>query len=187
MGYSKNPQTLERRLYLLTALRQGKECSWKCKPEHERAFAYKIREALYIAEKIAAAEYPELAEASQNFSITETGEGRIEARRKNRPDSLPFTTEPVEESVSPAGEGRHGKISFSGDHSLISIITLAKESNAESLHFPSINLPEEDLRRLHKWLTENTPYILFWGGDSLTLRLSTPELEPLAFSLTDLE
>src|SRR5689334_84425 len=83
MGYSANPELVERRKHLLVHLESGTPCSWTVtKNLHDtNQYAWEIREALYIA-SLYPDRFPKLAEAHKRFSIRVAGPGRIEAVEK---------------------------------------------------------------------------------------------------------
>lgn len=81
MGYSKNRDVLEARLDALDALKAGEDCKFDCEPGTESREAFKIREALYIA-SLFYEEYPELARAHRDFSVSIEGPGVVSAKRK---------------------------------------------------------------------------------------------------------
>jgi len=69
MGYSKNPQTVERMVPLLTGVMRGEPQAWRPTDCTVDQFAYRIREALNIAGTRYAHRYPELAKAYRMFAI----------------------------------------------------------------------------------------------------------------------
>ena len=187
MGYSKSIDTLNKRLHLLELLKQGKECEWPCDVKSEKALAYKIREALHIAGTIATEEYPKLADAYLNFTIRETGQGRVTATRKEISEPRPLTNTKVDKRTVDHSH-KTEQLRVSRFYSLTQIISALKRVSPEQLpvHFPEVSLENDDLITLYNWTQKNTDYLIFWTGDSITIHKHSDELEALAFNPEDL-
>jgi hypothetical protein len=184
MGYSTSRQTLNQMLSDLELLAEGKGCIWRVDPNEAHKFAYKVREALYIA-SLYPDEYPVLASARDEFVIEITSSREVQARKargKSTASVRPF--EGVNTGLEEGGLIKR----LIGAHTAESIIQSWTEvqPNNDRFFFPEANLPEDDLIRLHQW-AETKKLIFFVSQDGgLTLQKYDSSLDGLSWSPEDL-
>jgi hypothetical protein len=184
MGYSESIATLETRRAegLLTDLEQGKGCSWTVRPGVRPAdFAYKIREALWIASKHPIA-YPELAKAHSIFKIEVIGPNKVQARIKRS------TTE----GAIIAGEANNtgletaekGSGTLQGTQTADSIIQhwLDNQPSNASIFFPEAMLSEPDKLRLFNWASSRGWMFFEALNGAITLQREDPKTREFAWS-----
>ena len=180
MAYSRSPAVLVSRLDLLTELKNLRECEWACAPGSERSLAHRIREALWIASNIAKTEYPELAQAHEEFRIKETGVGRVIAVRHENPKPRALggkTVIPIDTEAQTLTD-------------IISVVGAAVDADFK-VTFPIVfkytKLPDSDLLQLHQWISKRTNFLMFYAEPVLTIKEFSEELKSLAFHPDDLE
>jgi hypothetical protein len=80
LGYSQNPAVLEDflREVDLTDMKLGLPCAWETEPGEASGFAYRLRQALFIA-SLYPHDYPELAEAHAKYRVSVPSAHRVEA------------------------------------------------------------------------------------------------------------
>jgi len=186
MGYSTNISTLEAQLENLAMLREGKGCIWSTSDPFR--FAYKIREALWIARNVRGAKekYPELEIAARNFTIEVVGDNQVQARTYGGiPAAVitPLSGEGVGGSSHDiAGPTRRTK----GIQTAASIIQtwLDTQPSNDRYHFPQATLTPNELLKLHSWATQN--HLIFFESDgAITLQRKTLDLIEYAWSPED--
>jgi hypothetical protein len=184
MGYSTSKQTLNQMLPDLTLLAEGKGCIWKVDPNEAHKYAYKIREALYIA-SLYPDEYPELVRARDEFVIEITSSREVQARKargKSTASVRPF--EGVNTGLEEGGIAKR----LVGAHTAASIIQAWTEvqPNNDRFFFPEAELLDDDLVVLHRW-AETKKLIFFVSQDGgLTLQRYDSSLDGLSWSPEDL-
>lgn len=171
MGYSKSRTTLLKMLPKLEPLERGEPCTWRVDSMSADKFAYKVREALYIA-RLYANEFPELAEAAQRYRVSVKGPGLV-AAEPHLPMGPVLSVEGGEELSATPKE-------VLGPQSDLSIMEEWLDRKLESLHFPEANLDNEELERLYHW-AERRELIFFVSDKALTLQRHDPELAEYAW------
>lgn len=182
MGYSVNPQLVERRRHLLQNLERNKQCAWILAkdPVATKQQAYDIREALYIA-SLYPARYPKLAAAHKRFAIHIVEPGRIEARVKTG------RTEGSTQEVSIQGLEPQGRPSaLVGMSNAESIIDSWKQHlpSSDPLHFTSTLLNDEEMMLLHKWTKGWKPKLMLLvdqENQTLTVSHLDPSIKEFAW------
>lgn len=205
-GYSKNPATAEKMLPLLGPLIAGELCTWQTSEGEADYFAYKVREALYVARlhkdnwdrelaiHFMGAELTprtldtvqqlrEVAKMAERIRIVVTGRSTVEARfAKGTPEALVL-----------AG----GAAPMSGyENPGRSVVTITKQTvwsikeawkasqpSNTPLHFPNAGLSYEELVELHAWATP-LGLLLFEVDGALTLQRKTLDLVQFAWAPT---
>lgn len=192
MGYSKNPRTLEKIRHLLTDLEKGLSCTWRVEPGLEDRWAYKVREALYIA-KLHRAEYPYLATAADNFKIEIAQRGLVRA-------SLASNSSPTTVVGRSTGVVNHGldadmpglahkvhSVSTTGRQTPQSIMEAWFHSQPSNtpIYFPDAALSKKQLLELHG-LASQQNLIFFESDGAITIQHKTADLEGLSWHPDDL-
>jgi hypothetical protein len=186
MGYSTSKETLMQRLPDLQLLIQGKGCIWTVEP-HDRAdkFAYKIREALYIA-SLYPDEFPELVSARENFVIEVVSVREVQARKSK--GKAPASVRPFS-GYNTGLEDIGLPKRVIGAHTADTIIQswLDTQPSNDRYFFPEANLPAEELLKLHEW-AETKKLLFFVASDgALTLQKYDSSLDGLSWGPADLE
>ena len=180
MGYSQSPSTLEKLIPSLGELNQGKPQRWTGLMQ-PNLWAYKVREALYIA-KLHADDYPELAQAAEKFSVVIVDSQTVETRLKQQSPTLVSVGGNSE--FTEAGPSRR----VEGPQTAATIIEYwikAQPSNSP-LYFPQAGLSRTDLIQLYQW-AEKQGWFLFVADDAITLQRSSRDLAGLQWTPEDLE
>ena len=206
MAYSRNLQTLEARLPWLEPLASGKEVRWSVPTGTERLFAYRMREALWIAANLAATEHPALARAHHAYRLTPgaacviatlrpdaeptlTAEAPPPETQTPEPNSPAPPTSEAADSIIKEAFGEAKPITQRGAITLIQIVELIRTRGRRGLpyHFPEAGLPVGEVRTLLKWL-DNQPegYLLFYAPPGLTIKAHTEDLAPYSTTMEDL-
>lgn len=183
MGYSVNPQLVERRRHLLENLERGIQTAWVLNerdPIKTKQQAYDIREALYIA-SLYPKRFPKLAEAHKRFSIHIIEPGRIEARVKAG------RTEMSVASVAIQGGEVHGRpTALVGMSTAESVIDSWKQHlpSSDPLHFTNTLLDAEELLKLHAWTRTWKPKLMLLVSEenhTLTVSHIDPTMKEFAW------
>jgi hypothetical protein len=187
MGYSQSIQTLEARRAegLLQDLEQGQGCVWTVEPGVRPSdFAYKIREALFIARQHPQ-RYPALADAQQRFTIEVLNNRQVQARLKRGvttgaiisgvPSPLPAQgLETVEK----------GSGTLMGPQTAESIVQywLNNQPSNASMLFPQAYLTGSDKLTLHRFLSQHH-WLFFEAQDgAITVQPHQADLAEFAWS-----
>jgi hypothetical protein len=188
VGYSRSKKTLEKVLPLLEDLKSGKGTNWTINehqsPEH---FAYKIREALYVA-SIHPDEFPELARAAELMKIEIVDRRTVQAVFK--PTSL-MATGGLTQGVTTHGvqPGERGPVTLGGPQSAAAVVQAwhnAQPSNTP-MRFPQANLDRDELLKLFEWCSKRTPpWFMFVGlNGELTIQPYSRDLDGLGWDPAD--
>lgn len=184
MGYSTNKQTLISMLPELELLKQGKQCIWTV--ENSKHFAYKVREALYIA-RLYQKEFPELAIAADMFRIEVLSDSQVQARlaKGTTAARVKAVGGVVNTGMEEAGPSKR----MAGPQTATTIIQtwLDSQPSNDKFFFPEAKLSREELLKLHSWAVKQG-WLFFvdsWTG-GLTLQRKTHELEAFAWGPEDL-
>lgn len=189
MGYSRSKVTLEKIRPFLSDLEQGLSCSWEVPAGQEGQWAYKVREALYIA-RLYENDYPDLARVAERFKVRIVREGLVEAKpggNTTQPKLIRGSTVTHgvdDETVSPL-TGRSA--ATDGKQTADTIVQAwhdVQPSNSP-LYFPEAELESEDLVKLYNWATKRN-LIFFESFGAITLQPKTRDLEDLAWHPDDL-
>jgi hypothetical protein len=202
-GYSKNPVTAEKMLRYLQPLARGELCTWATTEHGADYFAYKIREALYIArlhkgmyERLIAREGEEsskggayvasqmlgLAKAAERTRIVVISPSIVEARlQKGVPEAMV-----LEGSTPTQGYENPGKsvvrLTKQTPHTIVEAWKAQQPSNTP-LHFPHAGLSYEELVELHEWATE-MQLMIFEVDGAITIQKKTLDLMQFAWTPT---
>lgn len=186
MGYSTNVSTLELQLDHLKMLREGKACIWTVEPNDVHRFAYKIREALWIARNVAEArrKYPELAQAAEHFRIEMVNSRQVQARPAR---GTPAASVEALGVATSGGELAGPARSMMGPQTAASIIQtwMDTQPSNDKYHFPQANLSHSEMLKLHSWATKQG-WIFFESQGQITLQRKSRDLEGLSWSPEDL-
>jgi len=187
MGYSTNIKTLEAQLDNLAMLRQGKACAWTVAPNESHRFAYKIREALWIARNVPEArnKYPELARAAEHFRIEVTSSREVQARAAR--STVDAEVRPLGGGVTTGLEAAGPPKALMGPQTAASIIQtwMDTQPSNERYHFPQANLTRDELLKLHGWAVQQG-WIFFESDGAITLQRKTLDVAEFAWSPEDL-
>ena len=182
MGYSTSRLTLNAQIEAgnLDQLLRGQGCRWIVQPGEASKFAYKIREALYIA-RLYADDYKTLADAAANFTIEVVNPTTVQARLTKTPTEATILTAAPEPHGQPPVRSQaptHGldiarrPITTAGQQTEFSIIDVWQKAqpSLDPIHFPDAALSNEQLERLWKWAEGRTPSLMIMvSGNGLTL------------------
>lgn len=173
MGYSTNPLTLEEIRPHLAAIEKGEPTTYVVEPPMTAAkWAYRIREAFYIAKRYAL-RYPQLATASQKFKVQVVGENRVAVLPKDSyVPELVVSSQALPRTVIPL------KLERGTDQVQTIIETIQQDQTRQSYRFETV-LSKESLIRLLLWCQQTSPRrILLVSDTELTLPLATDSLTP---------
>lgn len=159
MAYSRSPVSVIRIENDLRALEEGRGCTWHRPLGDVTSWAYKVRQALYIARRHHPGRFPKLARYANDYTIEIVDDYTVQARitsnkgiRSEAPTSEaspePSTSTPVH-GLEVAGKPR----TIVGVRSLTDIIShwLHTQPSNDPLHFPDAQLSEKDLAGLYTW------------------------------------
>lgn len=194
MGYSKNPDTLNKIRGHLLNLEDGLATEWKVPEDKTDWWAYKVREGLSIA-RLYPTRFPKLAEAAQMFKVVIAGAGIVRAVLAGN------TPEPV---VSAAGGnvqhgldtdhavtgdgGRRSTATVTGPQTADSIMRVwfAQQPSNNPIYFPDAALSNSELLTLHELASEQN-LIFFESFGAITVQRRTADLVEFAWDPMDLE
>ena len=178
MGYSTSTYTLDERIRSgeLDLLAKGQACTWIVSTGNASKFAYKIREALYIA-RAHADQYPALAQAADQYVIEVANASTVFARYTGANTEATVLATGGSENTATATHGleKAGRaIQSNGPQSQFTIIDTwrkAQPSN-EPIYFPTASLDDEQLEQLWLWSQNHRPpLMLMVSGESVTVSL----------------
>ena len=181
MAYSRNPDAVEKIRHLLKPLEEGKECTWEASDPDK--FAYKVREALYLA-ATHKERFPRLAQAAKDFTIKSSyAQKKVWAARS---PNATQTTILLGEGIPTHGTEVAGRPhSIQGPQTAFSVIQAWKDRQPtnDPLYFPQAKLSAEDMLAVYRWSQKRTPkWLMFQTGDSLTLKPHQRDLEEYAWT-----
>ena len=187
MGYSRSVQTLINMLPHLELLHQDRPCKWTTEPGGAHKFAYKLREALYIA-RLYAGQFPELARAADRYRIEILSDRQVQARPAAGTTAATVETLPVA-TVTTGMEVAGGPRQMSGPQSAASIMQtwLDAQPTNDKFYFAEARLSNDELLKLHRWAKEQK--LLFFVDDQsggLNLQKEDRDLADFAWSPEDL-
>lgn len=183
MGYSQNISTLRAIQPQLQLLAAGQPCTWDRPSGDGHRWAYKIREALNVAERevINKGEHADefikqLAVAKKHFTIRTISQFKVEASFKTS----------AEESLEPTPTDQ-GKETSTRSHTIGEIKTLEdliaiwhdRQPTNTPIHFPNALLSDTDLVLAADWAaTLQPPWMLLRprGTNALTLAPNDPQV-----------
>lgn len=204
-GYSKNPLTAEKMLPVLGPIIRGELCTWQTNEGEADYFAYKVREALFVArlhkdrfqkiwdesldpnnypvddEDMIAGDLLAIAKMAERIRIVVTSRSTVEARfAKGTPEALVLASG----ATPTSGYENPGR----------SVVTITKQTvwsvkeawkaaqpSNTPLHFPNAGLSYEELVELYGWATE-LGLILFEVDGALTVQRKTLDLVEFAWA-----
>lgn len=175
MGYSTSEETLKAILPDLGDLVLGRQVSWLCTAGQAAKWAYKVREALYIANLPEnRARYPGLVEASQRYSIAVSGD-TVFTKNAGNTTEIAKLADPEHVGIN-QGYADHGRaVNTAGPKSVFQVIDAWKKNAAQGqrntpMYFSGANLPENELFMLWEWATKQSPPLMILVDDgNLTL------------------
>ncbi len=178
MGYSTSTYTLDERIRSgeLDLLAKGQACTWIVSTGLASKFAYKIREALYIA-RLHADQYPSLAQAADQYVIEVANASTVFARHtaSNTEATVLATGGSDNTGTTTHGLEKAGRaIQSNGPQSQFTIIDTWRkaEPSSDSIHFPTADLNDEQLEQLWLWSQNHRPpLMLMVSGESITVSL----------------
>jgi hypothetical protein len=186
MGYSTNPELVEKHRELLARLEAGETCRWLIKGgwDETRRTAFAIRQGLKIA-GMYPQRFPALASAAAKFSIHIVARGTIEARVRSIPS--------VETAPAPARAVQHGLEPFGRDVPSVGLTTAQEIIEAWRVHQPSNDplrftstvLSTDELIKLYAWATGRAPKLMILVGEhNQTLVLTLHDMSTKAYAWT---
>jgi hypothetical protein len=190
MGYSESKSTLERIKADLQPIAEGRACQWTVAGDiTAKAYAYKLREGLYIA-SLYPADYPELALNGPYFTIEIVDRARGIVQARPRPG---FNTQVA---VLNGATPTHGVVSQGAPDELMGKQTALAVVDAWSrvghqnhkVRFPQAQLGRPDLIQIFNWSRRQEPVVLMYvtPEGALTLKHKTADNEAaLAWSPED--
>lgn len=156
MGYSKNPISLQRIEAALIPLKQGKPCAWDRPDGDADRWAYKVRQALYIAARHPR-EFPELAEAAKRFKIMVLNDYLVQAVVSGAPSEATLTSrESAMAQGLPVAGPPHEIAAVQTAEEIITAWRNAQPTN-DKLHFPQAMLSDEELAVAAQFAAARTP------------------------------
>lgn len=208
-GYSKNPLTAEKMLPVLGPIIRGELCTWQTDEGDADYFAYKLREAFYIArlyqrefekqaskfqlgmelpikdanDAIKAEALAAVAKMAERIRIVVTSRSTVDARfAKGTPEALVLTST----ATPTSGYENPGRSVVTITKQTVWSIKEAWKASQPSntpLHFPNATLSYEELVELYGWATE-LGLILFEVDGALTVQRKTLDLIEFAWAPT---
>lgn len=183
MGYSTSPKTLDEIRPLLVNLELGLGDLWTV-PEGMKVstFAYKIREAFYIAE-LYPERYPELARAAKIFKIQSVNRRQVQAVLTDKQTGYGGVQRGggtvIQHGLEPAGSLPTKVMGKQTADTIISHVLQLQQkqpSNAP-MSWPQAALSREDKLRLLKWCQKQTPaWILLISDAQVTLSRKSKDI-----------
>lgn len=190
MAYSESRETLDRIRPHLLKLEMGQGDLFNVPPGMSaRQFAYKIREAFYIA-NLFPNEYPALVKASQIFKVQVVNKRQVQCVLTDKNTMAKVTTGgTIEHGGETAGVLSTKVMGKQTAGSIIEhVLNLQRlqPSNAP-MTWPEANLSYEDKTRLYTWTKAQTPpWILLIADTQVTLTRPSRDLtEDLGWNPTD--
>jgi hypothetical protein len=187
MGYSTSRFTLEAMLGHLEDLEYGRECVWNV-PAGAAHFAYKIREALWIAAQYPD-KYPDLAAAHRDFTIKVMSSRAVRAVRKidNTISVMRGDASRLNDSLL-GDPPRQPAVRNAGQQTLDSVLeTVLEDSSLSKYVFDQANLPSDDLLTLYHWAQAEGKIFFVALDGTITIQDTSPDLVDLAWCPEDLE
>jgi hypothetical protein len=211
-GYSKNLATAQAMLPYFGPIIRGELCTWETHPGQSDKFAYKVREALYIARLhqdsirqwlenweygLAWDSFPSksrtdleqlsaLAQMAGRLRIVVISPSLVEARlAKSTPEALVLTGQ-APPSSGYENPGRSSVVMTSQTPATIRAAWEHQQPSNTPLHFPHANLTQVELHQVWTWATEMHLIIIEVDG-ALTLQPKQLDLMPFAWSPRPIE
>lgn len=153
MGYSSNPRTIEKILPYLDRLVRGEPCEWTFDTtEQAKDFAYKLREALNIAQDYPQ-DYPDLARARAKFSIKLLREEKLVRtvpRKSYAPQGLT--------AAIPGSKIIGGSPVVEGKQTPMTIIQswMQRPPDCTKVSFPEAGLTDLEISTVARWAATRT-------------------------------
>jgi hypothetical protein len=199
-GYSKNLTTAQAMLPYFGPIIRGELCSWETYSGQSDRFAYKVREALYIARlhkddlqrwhddentsfqnRFVLKQLLQLAEMAGRLRIVVISPTLVEARMaKSTPEALVLTGQ-APPSSGYENPGRSSVVMTSQTPATIRTAWEHQQPSSTPLHFPHANLTQVELQQLWTWANEMHLIIIEVDG-ALTLQPKQLDLMPFAWS-----
>lgn len=195
MAYSNSPVTLERMLPYLGPLALGRTARWEnsasAAPRWSKWWAYRVREALFIAGQIEKGLVPHggipaetvagLAAAAERMKIEEVGPNLVQAiPAHNTSDVQVLLGATPTHGLDEAGTVSSMRLGPQSAGSIEQLWEDLQPSNTP-LFFPDAALEELELEALHTW-AEARGLIIIVAGSALTLTRPTRDTRGLAWA-----
>lgn len=190
MGYSRSESTLQQMLPYLQPLAEGRTFAWNIANRDGWRFAYKLREALYVA-LLNREKYPALAQAAERFSIRVMDQGyRVEAvAKRGGPTEATIRAASAGAAVNESPATIHGlgglqrtDIPTVGLQTCVQVAAswFKQKPIQEPMFFTETSLPGEELKKLWQWARQQTPRLMFFvdaTAKTLTLSIAQDDVE----------
>lgn len=196
MAYSESKKTLDKIRPDLAQLEAGNACTWKLDGTiSARRYAYKVREALYIA-ALYPTDYPQLAKYGPYFAIEVVDKDTVQARPKpgnqTQVSILPQVSSSGSGAVVTQGLANQGTSpdELMGPQTALSVVDGWARIGAKNhkVRYPQAALTHPELVRIYEWSRRQEPVVLMFvtptGGLTLKHRQADHE-ENLAWSPED--
>lgn len=183
MGYSTNPAVLEDFLaeYSLDDMKLGLPCAWEVSGNQAQAFAYRLRQALYIAAANPEL-YPELAEAQRKYRVTVPTASRVEAIPSAvKAAKVSVVSERVATAVHGGDEpfGRPSPQVRLDSAASVQASWQQRGPSNDPLHIRAHQLSYNELVKLYAWCEAHVPKLMmFEAGGSLTVAVREAGAHP---------
>ena len=175
MGYSTSESTLISILPDLGDLVRGKQTSWLCEPGKAPKWAYKVREALYIAcLPQYRNRYPGLVAAASQYHIIVSGD-TVSTKNAANTTEIAKLADPSHVGINQGYEDHGRAVNTSGKKSVFQVIDAWKKNAVQGhrntpMHFAGADLPENELYMLWEWATKQVPpLMLMVDGENITV------------------
>lgn len=181
MAYSTSRKTLDKMLEHLEPMLQNPQgCTWVSNRPH--AFAYKLREALYIA-GLYWEDYPRVAKLADRFAITVRLPDQIMAIPKEAAGPV-LRVENGGDSGEPL-DTRNELIQVKGMQTVSMVMESWMAGNAKKMTFPDARLRKDELQALYRWAQKRQLLFFHSHETGLTLQAYDEELAPFAWTPED--
>jgi hypothetical protein len=176
MGYSKNPKTLSRIEGKLSALAAGQSCSWYIRNGTADQWAYKVREALSIAERFPL-HFPALAAVASRVRVYVGTDARTVFAQVSDPMDPVERVQPVTPEREPLNSRGLTLISPTSVAQVVEFY-LRSQPTSEPIRVEGVDFSEEQMLLLWKFAQSRTPaWILLQSmPGSFTIAPSTPDI-----------
>ena len=179
MAYSESPITVERMRDNLLPLIGSARVTWRVDDGQARRFAYKVREALAVAQ-LHRERFPELAAAADaGWRVT------VPDRTTVRAELAPALRARVVNEDAEVPTAR-AEVDTRKGMTIDNIIARWEIGSESKITFQNADLSREDLLRLYEW-AQGVGVMFFENTGALTLVAYEPDTAPFAWSPEDLE
>lgn len=194
-GYSKSPETARAMLPFLGPVLEGNLCAWTVEWGRADHWAYKIREALYIArlwrgrlsEEQHGAEFVRdmqaLDRAAERYRVAVVSPEKVQLEVAKGSSEAQVLAQPSLGTTQGLEEAGQMPSVYVGPQSAegIQLAWRALQPSNAPLHFPNANLAQHELELLHEWATPMGLVMVVADG-ALTLQRPTKDLARYAWA-----